>query len=96
MTNNIIPRLEECKTLMKLAMIGETKAAFDLYERVDDAVSEIKRLRETIVDFESAYTDYKRLVREIDVIINGEDGAAKQASLCDLMGQIRTLAAARP
>lgn len=30
-------------------------------------------------------------MREIDVAINGEDGAAKQASLCDLVAQIKGL-----
>lgn len=45
MSKDITARLEECKMLVKLAMIGETKASFDLYERVDEAVSEIGRLR---------------------------------------------------
>ncbi|MFA5025059.1 MAG: hypothetical protein WC503_00930 [Candidatus Shapirobacteria bacterium] len=35
--------------------------------------------------------DKRRLTREIDVILNGEN-AAKQASLCDLIGQIKELA----
>lgn len=47
----------------------------------------------TVADYEEVLTDHRRLVREIDVIINGEDGAAKQASLCDLVGQIGHLAA---
>ena len=34
--------------------------------------------------------DHDKLVREIDVIING-DRAARQASLCDLVGQIEEL-----
>lgn len=29
-----------------------------------------------------------RLVRELDVLLNGEDGAAKQASLCDIVSQV--------
>ena len=43
--------------------------------------------------YEEAHADKQRLVREIDVILNGEEGAAKQASLCDLVGQIQTLVA---
>lgn len=46
----------------------------------------------TIADYEEAFRDHRRLVREIDVIINGEAGAAPQASLCDLVGQIQHLA----
>lgn len=33
--------------------------------------------------------DQNRLVRELDVLINGASGAAQQASLCDLVSQIR-------
>jgi hypothetical protein len=32
--------------------------------------------------------DVNRLVRELDVLLNGEDGAAKQASLCDIVSQV--------
>jgi len=41
-----------------------------------------------IEDYEDVLKDHRRLVREIDVIMNG-DGAAKQANLCDLIGQIK-------
>lgn len=40
-------------------------------------------------DLASGLEDYKRLVRELDVLINGEDGAARQASLCDLVAQLK-------
>jgi len=40
-------------------------------------------------DYEEVLTDHKRLVRELDVIINGEEGAAKQASLCDIVSQMK-------
>lgn len=33
--------------------------------------------------------DIDRLVREIDVAINGQGGAAPQASLCDIAAQIK-------
>lgn len=41
----------------------------------------------TIEDYKEVFEDHKRLVRELDVIINGEN-AAKQASLCDIVGQM--------
>lgn len=44
----------------------------------------------TIEDYKECFEDHKRLVREIDVIING-DGAAKQASLCDIVSDIKAL-----
>lgn len=34
-------------------------------------------------------TDHNRLVRELDVLLNGEVGAADQASLCDIVAQVR-------
>lgn len=43
----------------------------------------------TIADYEEVLADHRRLVRELDVLLNGEDGAAKQASLCDIVLQVR-------
>jgi hypothetical protein len=53
------------------------------YAVCDEAV------RQVVSQYEDVLTDHRRLVRDIDVIMNGEEGAAKQASLCDLGGQIR-------
>lgn len=36
----------------------------------------------------SAQADHQRLVRQLDVLLNGEEGAAQQASLCDLVAQV--------
>lgn len=36
----------------------------------------------------AAQADHQRLVRELDVLLNGEAGAANQASLCDLVAQV--------
>lgn len=35
------------------------------------------------------HADQNRLVRELDVLLNGEAGAAEQASLCDIVAQVR-------
>lgn len=45
----------------------------------------------TADDYEEVLADHRRLVRELDVLLNGEDGAAKQASLCDLVGQVSAI-----
>lgn len=42
----------------------------------------------TFADYEEVLADHRRLVRELDVALNG-DGAAKQASLCDLVAQAK-------
>lgn len=43
----------------------------------------------TIADYEEVLADHRRLVRELDVALNGEEGAAKQASLGDIVRQVR-------
>lgn len=40
-------------------------------------------------DVAAVQMDHSRLVRELDVLLNGEAGAAKQASLCDIVAQVR-------
>jgi hypothetical protein len=52
--------------------------------------SRVEELERLCADHEEVHADKRRLVREIDVIMNG-DGAAKQASLCDLVHQIEAL-----
>lgn len=47
-----------------------------------------KSYQETIGAYEAAMADHRRLVRELDVLLNG-DGAAEQASLCDIVAQVR-------
>lgn len=44
-----------------------------------------------IRDYEEAQVDKHRLLRELDVLLNGEAGAAKQASLVDIVSQVRRL-----
>lgn len=39
-------------------------------------------------EVEEVVNDYQRLTRELDVALNG-DGAAKQASLCDIVAQVQ-------
>lgn len=40
-------------------------------------------------DLLEVQNDHHRLVRELDVLLNGVDGAAPQASLCDLVAQLK-------
>jgi hypothetical protein len=40
-------------------------------------------------DYEEVLADHRRLARELDVLLNGEEGAAKQASLADIVAQVR-------
>ncbi|WP_343656371.1 hypothetical protein [Cupriavidus sp.] len=42
----------------------------------------------TVADYQAAFEDHQRMVRELDVLLNG-DAAAKQASLCDIVAQVR-------
>lgn len=42
----------------------------------------------TIEDYKASFEDHKRLVKELDIALNGEYGAAEQASLCDIVSQV--------
>jgi hypothetical protein len=42
----------------------------------------------TIEDYKAVFEDHKRLVRRLDVALNGEAGAAPRASLCDIVAQV--------
>lgn len=61
-------------------------AGTDLVKFVRDRDDWARGVREGL---EAALEDKRRLVRELDVALNGEAGAAKQASLCDLVAQVR-------
>ena len=51
--------------------------------------SDIKSLQSTsAADYEEVLAGHRRLVRELDVLLNGEAGAARQASLVDIVAQI--------
>jgi len=49
---------------------------------------DMERTRECL-DMREVIADHKRLVRELDVLLNGEEGTAKQASLCDIVAQVQ-------
>lgn len=40
-------------------------------------------------DYEEVIQDHQRLVRELDEIINKKEGMARQASLCDIVSQLK-------
>lgn len=47
-------------------------------------------IEQRVADYEEVMASHRRLVHELDVAINGEDGAAKQASLCDIVSQVKS------
>lgn len=49
-----------------------------------------RRLLQAHDTAEEVFTDHDRLVRELDVLLNGS-GAAQQARLCDIVSQIQRL-----
>lgn len=42
----------------------------------------------SVADYEQALADHRRLVRDLDIALNGEN-AAPQASLCDIVAQVK-------
>jgi hypothetical protein len=61
--------------------------AFILMETDRDALAAQVR------DLEEVLVDKRRLTRDLDVALHGEDGAAQQASLCDLIEPAKELRA---
>ncbi len=59
------------------------------HERIVAALS--AQQSATVADYEDCLADQRRLVRELDALLNGEDGAAPQASLCDIVGQVSSI-----
>lgn len=87
----------ENAALRELVDVLEPKSDDEAIERAM-APATIKTLQRQLTeahqklsDMQEVLDDKKRLVRDIDVIMNGEKGAAKQASLCDLIPQIKQL-----
>ncbi len=58
---------------------------------IADLQAEREVLRGMVADLDQVLEDKRRLVRELDVALSGEDGAAEQASLCDLIGPAKKL-----
>lgn len=53
--------------------------------------SNYRQAASLMADYEEVLADKRRLAREIDVALNGEEGAAKQPGLADILSQIRTM-----
>ena len=56
-----------------------------------DAKAEILSLRQLVKDHEEAAASVRKNIRLIDIGLHGKDGAAKQASACDLVGAAESL-----
>ena len=61
---------------------------WELRNLLNEAADALEDQDQLIEDYEEVNKDKKRLVRELDVLLNGEAGAAKQASLCDIVCQV--------
>jgi hypothetical protein len=91
-----LPRVREgCGNWRKPEKIAApTPAAAQDAQAKDDRYTEgyddgMANARELLADMRVKADDHRRLVRELDVLLNGEEGAAKQASLCDVVAQVR-------
>lgn len=60
----------------------------DFFREYCQSVLEVVKERD---ELREALEDKRRLTRELDVAMHGEEGAAKQASLCDLISPAKNL-----
>lgn len=44
---------------------------------------------DVINQYEALLEEHRAFVRELDVLLNGANGAAKQASICDIVSQVK-------
>jgi len=54
-----------------------------------DRYTAIKEVLSNAADYEMVVRNHRQLVRELDVLLNGESGAAKWPALVDILGQLR-------
>lgn len=60
----------------------------DLDKITAEHLNLVNNLKQQITDYEEVLEDKRKLTRELDVLLNGEN-SAKQASLCDIVAQVR-------
>lgn len=70
------------------ALLAERKNGMT---EIETLRAEVERLTALGSDYEEVLADKRRLTRELDVAMHGEDGAAKQASMCDLIEPAKNL-----
>ncbi len=56
-----------------------------------DCIASVNALRAQIHDRDEILDEKRRLTREIDIALCGEEGAARQASLCDVVAVARQI-----
>lgn len=74
MSDRIVKRLAECKTLIKLVALGEAKAGVDACNRIDEAATHIAqleaRLRDLISNVESgSYESTAQCIEECRALL---------------------------
>jgi len=72
-----------------------TAEVAQMRETIDRLTGALKSVENglTIADYEEVLQSHRKNVRALDVAMHGEEGAAKQASLCDLIGPARDIRA---
>lgn len=95
---------ERARALLASAPQPAVPTREHLLDLVEDQAATIVKLQDELeatplpaqaepqLDYAAVLADRDRLVRELDVLLNGEN-AAKQASLCDLVAQVKQMAA---
>ncbi len=76
-----------------IKIIPDPKGAWCKYSDVAALESQLQQAQAEIADLNEALEDKRRLAREIDEIINGKEGMALQASLCDIQKDVKRIEA---
>jgi len=79
------------------AFLGDKRAyhCADCANFVEEAINKYGQVKAEIAGLLEFQADVHRITREMDVVMFGEDGAAKQASLCDMQSSVKDVVAER-
>lgn len=79
----------EMLTVAQMLRMGEKIEFGRDASLLEQAASAIDGLSSENASLGEVLSDLRRLTRDLDVALNG-DGAAKQASLCDIVSQVKS------
>lgn len=86
---SINENVNEIGKLFDCDMHGFRSEVYCVISRIRAESAEQAR-KEARKDYQDVIDDYRRLTKDLDIALNG-DCAAKQASLCDIVAQVRSL-----
>lgn len=87
--SDIVSELRSTADAYSFGMSGNTSVLVRAASEIERLRDELNSAIEDIGHHKMAASDRDRLVRELDVALNGEAGAAMRPALCDVVSQVK-------